>query len=166
MRIIKISLTLVLVSSFLIVLGQDRKSLIIIENGKIEQAGSGFAFTEGPAVDNNGRIYFTDQPNDKIYVWDENEGVSLWLEGTGRSNGMYFTSGNQLVTCADEKNQLAVFDKDKNLKTLIDSYGSDPVEVIILQIHTIIAIGGTRVIKKSKMYEEFFSYRLKVYLVV
>ncbi len=122
MRIIKISLTLVLVSSFLIVFGQERKSSIIIENGKIEQAGSGFAFTEGPAVDNNGRIYFTDQPNDKIYVWDENEGVSLWLEGTGRSNGMYFTSGNQLVTCADEKNQLAVFDKDKNLKTLIDSY--------------------------------------------
>lgn len=101
---------------------QERKSSIIADKATIEQAGSGFLFTEGPAVDVNGRVYFTDQPNDRIHIWDEKEGISLWLEGTGRSNGMYFDNKGQLVTCADEKTQLAYFDKDKNLIKLCDSY--------------------------------------------
>ena len=101
---------------------QKTTESIIAEYAKIEQAGSGFAFTEGPAVDVDGRVYFTDQPNDRIHIWDEKEGVTLWLEGTGRSNGMYFTRKNELVTCADEKNQLAVFDKNKSLIALCDSY--------------------------------------------
>ena len=101
---------------------QERKSSIIADKATIEQAGSGFLFTEGPAVDVNGRVYFTDQPNDRIHIWDEKDGISLWLEGTGRSNGMYFDNKGQLVTCADEKTQLAYFDKDKNLIKLCDSY--------------------------------------------
>ena len=122
MKSLKYIITLIFISSFLLVSSQERKSSIIKENTQIEQAGSGFAFTEGPAVASNGRVYFTDQPNDRIHVWDEEEGISLWLEGTGRSNGMYFTSDDQLVTCADEETQLAYFDEDKNLIKLCDSF--------------------------------------------
>lgn len=117
-------MTLVFLSSIICINAQDKSSLIIDENATIEQASDGFSFTEGPAVDIDGRVYFTDQPNDRIYVWDEKDGVSLWLEGTGRSNGMYFNKENLLVTCADEINQLAYFDKDKKLITLSDSYDS------------------------------------------
>ena len=99
-----------------------RRSSIIADNAKVEQAGSGFAFTEGPAVATDGRVYFTDQPNDRIHIWDEKKGVSVWLDGTGRSNGMYFDYDGQLVTCADEKTQLAYFDEDKNLIKLCDSF--------------------------------------------
>lgn len=95
---------------------------IIAKNAVIEQAGSGYTFTEGPAVAPDGKVYFTDQPNDRIYVWDEKTGVSLWLEGTGRSNGMYFNSRGVLVTCADEKNQLAYFDKNKKLVVMHEGF--------------------------------------------
>ncbi len=122
MKTLKYVVSLIFISSFIPVSSQDRNSSIIKENAQIEQVGSGFAFTEGPAVASDGRVYFTDQPNDRIYIWDENEGVSLWLEGTGRSNGMYFDHHDQLVTCADEKTQLAYFDKDKNLIKLCDSF--------------------------------------------
>ncbi|MFW5831092.1 MAG: SMP-30/gluconolactonase/LRE family protein [Prolixibacteraceae bacterium] len=101
---------------------EAQKSKIIAKNAEVEKAGSGYTFTEGPAVDENGRVFFTDQPNDRIYVWDENEGISLWLEGTGRANGMYFNDQGQLVACADEKNQLAYFDEDKNLVVLHEGY--------------------------------------------
>ena len=101
---------------------EAQKSKIIAKNAEVEKAGSGYTFTEGPAVNKEGQVFFTDQPNDRIYMWDEDEGISLWLEGTGRSNGMYFNDEGQLVTCADEKNQLAYFDKNKNLVVLHEGY--------------------------------------------
>ena len=122
MKTFKFVLTLFFTSIFTWAIAQEKGSSIIANDATIEQAGSGFIFTEGPAVASNGKVYFTDQPNDRIHVWDEKEGVSLWLEGTGRSNGMYFTSEDQLVTCADEKTQLAYFDEDKNLIKLCDSF--------------------------------------------
>lgn len=115
-------------NSFLLILAfssclvAKQPSSVVKKNAEIKTAGSGFSFTEGPAVAQDGRVYFTDQPNDRIYVWDENEGISLWLEGTGRSNGMYFNKKGDLVTCADEKNQLAYFDKNKKLHVIHEGY--------------------------------------------
>ncbi len=115
---------LLLTSSIFFASAQKKDQSLIAKNAKIEQAGSGYAFTEGPAVAPGGKVYFTDQPNDRIHVWDEKNGVSLWLEGTGRSNGMYFNNKGQLVTCADEKNELAVFDENKKLKPIADAYNN------------------------------------------
>lgn len=122
MRTFRLYTLIVYAFTFFLLSAQERKPPIIAQNAIIEQAGSGFLFTEGPAVATDGRVFFTDQPNDRIHVWDESEGVSLWLEGTGRSNGMYFNADGQLVTCADEKTQLAYFDENKKLHALVDSY--------------------------------------------
>jgi len=111
----------VFISSILFASAQG-KSGIIAKNAVVEKAGDGFAFTEGPAVAPDGKVYFTDQPNDKIFIWDEKNGISLYLEGTGRSNGMYFSKKGVLVTCADEKNQLGYFDKEDKLVVLHEGY--------------------------------------------
>lgn len=107
---------------FAVTVSAQNKSKLIAKNATIQKAGDGFAFTEGPAVASDGRVYFTDQPNDRIYIWDEKEGISLYLEGTGRSNGMYFNARQQLVTCADEKNQLAYFDENKKLHVIHEGF--------------------------------------------
>ncbi|MDD4247223.1 MAG: SMP-30/gluconolactonase/LRE family protein, partial [Dysgonamonadaceae bacterium] len=112
MKNLKSIIILLLFAFNLSVIAQKTSVNLIANGAKIEQAGSNFAFTEGPAVARDGSVYFTDQPNDRIYVWNEEDGISLWLEGTGRSNGMYFDAENRLVTCADEKTQLAYFDEN------------------------------------------------------
>lgn len=71
-------------------------------HGKLDTIGKGFSFTEGPAVNKEGNIYFTDQPNDKIYRWTfKNGAITNFLTGTGRSNGMEFDKDGYLITCAD-----------------------------------------------------------------
>jgi gluconolactonase len=118
----QISLILFIVCVLTAGVVQAQKSKLIAKGAKIETAGHDFKFTEGPAVASDGRVYFTDQPNDRIHIWDENKGISLFLEGTGRSNGMYFNAKGQLVTCADEKNQLAYFDDNKKLHVIHEGY--------------------------------------------
>ncbi|MBO0935915.1 SMP-30/gluconolactonase/LRE family protein [Fibrella sp. HMF5335] len=70
------------------------------------QVSDQFKFTEGPAVDKNGVIYFTDQPNDKIWRYDTDGKLSVFMDKTGRSNGLYFDKKGTLYACADEKNEI------------------------------------------------------------
>ena len=65
-----------------------------------------FAFTEGPAVDQAGNVFFTDQPNNKIWKYDTAGKLSVFLDQAGRANGLYFDRQGQLLACADEQNQL------------------------------------------------------------
>src|ERR1700743_2525647 len=65
-----------------------------------------FAFTEGASVDKAGNVFFTDQPNNKIWEYDTKGKLSLFMDNAGRSNGMYFDHKGNLVTCADEHDQL------------------------------------------------------------
>jgi len=101
---------------------QAQESSVIAINAVVENVGSGFGFTEGPAVAPDGRVFFTDQPNDRIYIWDEKEGISLYKEGVRRSNGLYFNGKGKLVSCADEKNQLIYFDDKKNMVSIYEGF--------------------------------------------
>ena len=48
---------------------QDKKQNLIAKGQQIMKAGGGYSFTEGPAVAPDGRVFFTDQPNDRILKW-------------------------------------------------------------------------------------------------
>jgi gluconolactonase len=81
-----------------------------------------FSFTEGASVDKKGNVFFTDQPNNKIWEYDTGGNLSLFLDSTGRSNGMYFDHKGNLVTCADEHDQLWSISRDKKVKVLLKDY--------------------------------------------
>lgn len=81
-----------------------------------------FSFTEGPAVDAKGNVFFTDQPNNKIWKYSTDEKLTVFLENAGRSNGMYFDKKGNLVTCADEHNELWSIDKRGKVKVLLKKY--------------------------------------------
>ena len=84
-----------------------KESSIIADGATIQLVSNQYSFTEGPAVDKKGNVFFSDQPNDKIYKWNAGTGeVTVFMQGTGRSNGMMFDSKGNLVTCADEHNQV------------------------------------------------------------
>ncbi len=81
--------------------------------GEIKQVATGFKFTEGPAVAPNGDIYFTDIPNNKIYVWSTKGSLSTYLENTGGANGLLFDNNGNLLVCEGGNRRLVSI----NLKT-------------------------------------------------
>ena len=101
---------------------QDDKG-IVADNAKVEELGTGFSFTEGPTPDKKGNVYFTDQPNNKIHIWNAKTGkISLFTDEAGRSNGLYFTDKGQLLACADMDNQLWSFSKDAKPTVLVEGF--------------------------------------------
>ena len=81
-----------------------------------------FSFTEGPAIDAKGNIFFTDQPNNKIWKYSTNGKLTVFLDNAGRSNGMYFDKKGNLITCADEHNELWSIDKNGKVTVLLKEY--------------------------------------------
>jgi len=91
--------------------------------GQLITLATGFGFTEGPANDRHGNVFFTDQPNDKIYRWDANSGkVTLFLQGTGRANGTIFDREGNLITASDMHGELWKIRPDGSHKVLVDNY--------------------------------------------
>lgn len=101
---------------------QNPKSAIISDNAKPQLISSQFKFTEGPASDKKGNIFFTDQPNNHIWKYSTSGELSLFLEDSGRSNGMYFDKNGNLLTAADEKNELWSISPDKKITVLLGNY--------------------------------------------
>ncbi|GAB2945787.1 SMP-30/gluconolactonase/LRE family protein [Hymenobacter coalescens] len=78
-----------------------------------------FKFTEGPAVDKAGNVFFTDQPNNQIWKYDLEGKLSVFLSPAGRSNGLYFDPQGNLLACADEHNQLWSIAPDGKVTVLL-----------------------------------------------
>lgn len=78
-----------------------------------------FSFTEGPARDRQGNIFFTDQPNNKIWKYDTHGRLSVFMDSAGRSNGLYFDKKGNLLACADEQDQLWSISPTKKITVLV-----------------------------------------------
>ncbi len=86
---------------------------------KPEKLSEQFSFTEGPSSDKNGNVYFTDQPNDKIYYWDwKTNKIIEFSDKTGRANGTYFDKDDNLITCSDDQGEIWKISKDKKVEVL------------------------------------------------
>jgi gluconolactonase len=102
---------------------------LIAKGAKVEKVSGGYAFTEGPAVAPDGRVFFTDQPNDKILIWNEKGNtISTFLQSCERSNGTYFNKKGELVACADLHNRLVVFSMDGKQRTIAENFNGQPLD--------------------------------------
>lgn len=81
-----------------------------------------FIFTEGCSVDKNGDVFFTDQPNDKIWKYNAQDGkLSIFLSKTGRANGTYFDKKGNLITCSDDQGELWSVSPSGKVKVILKS---------------------------------------------
>ncbi len=95
---------------------------IVQDDAVVEKLAGDFKFTEGPASDAEGNVYFTDQPNDRIMKWSIDDQLSTWMQPSGRSNGLCFDALGNLWSCADENNELWIIGMDKEVQVVLNSY--------------------------------------------
>ena len=96
------------------------ENVLVAPGAELARLKGEYAFTEGPAVDDKGNVYFTDQPNDRIVKWSAVDGsVEDWLSPAGRANGTWMDRAGNLIVCADEENQLWSIAPDKSVKVLL-----------------------------------------------
>jgi gluconolactonase len=84
---------------------------------------TGFKFTEGPAADHRGNIYFTDIPNNRIHKIDADGKLSTFLEDSKACNGLMLDARGRLVACqGGEKRLIAIDLASKSIDVLADKW--------------------------------------------
>ena len=102
---------------------EEAGALAIVAPGAVmEKLAGGFSFTEGPAEDGDGNIYFTDIPNNRIHKWTIGAGLSTFREESGGANGLFFDGKGHLLACQGGSRRLVLISLDGKLTVLADQY--------------------------------------------
>jgi gluconolactonase len=75
---------------------------------KVEKLAGDYRFTEGPAVDAKGNVYFSDLMQSMIFIWTIDEQLDTFRVNSGRANGLYFDIAENLLACEGEKGRITL----------------------------------------------------------
>ena len=90
--------------------------------------GEGYRFTEGPAVNAQGEVFFNDIPTSKTFKVGLDGKVSEFLADSKNANGQAFGPDGRLYACADRESQILSYDADGKATVVADGItGNDLV---------------------------------------
>jgi gluconolactonase len=81
-----------------------------------------YQFAEGPAVDANGNVYFSDINAGKISKWSPDGSVSVFVSGLNMPNGLAFDKSGNLIACEGGAGRLISIDPQEQITVLADQY--------------------------------------------
>ena len=87
-------------------------------------------FTEGPAVDRAGNVYFTNIPASKIYRWyPKTQQLTLFRDHSAQTNGLCFDAAGRLLACEGEAGRVTRTDmRSGEVAILADAFEGHPLE--------------------------------------
>lgn len=96
---------------------------VIAAGTQAKKLAGDFQFTEGPAADAQGNVYFTDIPANRILKWSVADGtLSTFLENSGGTNGLYFDKDGNLLACQGGERRLVSISPKGEVTVLADKY--------------------------------------------
>jgi gluconolactonase len=81
-----------------------------------------YQFTEGPAIDMNGNVYFSDVNAGKIFKWSIDGSVAVFKEGLNKPNGLMFDTRGNLIACEGGNGRIISIDLQGQITVLVDQY--------------------------------------------
>ena len=95
---------------------------LVAAGAQATQLAEGFVFTEGPACDAEGNIFFSDVRDSKTYKWSIDGKLSTFRENTLETNGMYFDKDGNLVCCEVVGRKVSRVGMNGKVTTIVDNY--------------------------------------------
>ena len=95
---------------------------VLAPGASVEKLAGGFAFTEGPAADAEGNVFFSDIPNNRIHKWSLDGKLSTFRENSGGANGLFFDKSGNLLACEGGGRRLVSISPQGAVTVLADSY--------------------------------------------
>src|SRR5687767_14314652 len=96
-----------------------------------------FQFTEGPASDGRGNLYFSDIPANRIYQVDAGGKVSVFLEPSNHTNGLMVNRQGKLFACEMDGRVVSIDIPSKQVTAVASTYKdqrfNDPNDLVLDQ---------------------------------
>jgi gluconolactonase len=127
MKTLRPYLVLALVAIGSLVIAADE----VLEQGSmVVKVAGDCKFTEGPVIDPEGNLLFSDGANDRIMRLSTDGKLSVFRQPCGRTNGMKFDAQGRLLMCqstgAGGKRRVARLEKDGTETVMADRYAGQP----------------------------------------
>ncbi len=97
---------------------------LIAPGAAVEKLAGDFGFTEGPAVNSKGDVYFVDDPNNKIHRWSVSEKkCSVFIDESAHANGMYVDRNDNLIVCEGGTGSIVSYTPDGKRSVVANKFG-------------------------------------------
>lgn len=110
---------------------KDRRVNLLLPDEDWTLVSDGHKFTEGPAVNDSGEIFFTDIPNNRIHRIDFKGQVSEFSADSNGSNGLMFGPDGSLFACEGSSGLVVRYSADGTKQTFLSGIKSN--DIVVLQ---------------------------------
>jgi len=93
----------------------------------VEEVAQGFQFIEGPVWLKGRGLLFSDIPASKVYLYVPGQGVEVYLEESGNSNGLILDAQGRLLMAQHGTRQVGRLEEDGSITSIAASYEGIPL---------------------------------------
>ncbi len=98
---------------------------LVAPGAEVVKLADGFGFTEGPAVNSKGDVYFVDDPNNRIHLWSVAEKkCSIFNDASAHANGMYVDKDDNLVVCEGGTGSIVSYTPDGKRSVVANKFSN------------------------------------------
>lgn len=112
-------------------LGSPQMKEVLIPGEEWQFVGEGYKFTEGPAVNAKGEVFFTDIPNSTVWKVGADGKPVEWLKDTQRGNGLRFGPDGRAFLLSMEAKEIWAL--DENAKKTVFHAGFRGNDIVVLK---------------------------------
>jgi len=108
--------------------GTPQMQELLVPGETRQLVAEGYQFTEGPATNAQGEVFFNDVPKSKTYKIGLDDKVSVFLEETKKGDGQRFGPNGRLVAVAGGAEQIVAYDAEGKPTVIAEGFrGNDLV---------------------------------------